>query len=72
MKTNRIFFETILVIAVTLFGMWFVPAAKTLFALIPIVYLLIERASANGRGTISASRFGPLGLTCAPIGFCSR
>ncbi len=43
MKTNRIFFETILVIAVTLFGMWFVPTAKTLFALIPIVYLLIER-----------------------------
>lgn len=43
MKTNRILFETILVIAVTLFGMWFVPAAKTLFSLIPIAYLLIER-----------------------------
>ncbi len=43
MKTNRILFETILVIAVTLFGMWFVPTDKTLFALIPIAYLLIER-----------------------------
>ncbi len=42
MKTNRILFETILIIAVTLFGMWFVPAAKTLFALIPIAYLLIR------------------------------
>ena len=43
MKTNRILFETILVIAVTLLGMWFIPAAKTLFALIPVAYLLIER-----------------------------
>ena len=43
MKTKRILLETILVTAVTLLGMWFVPAAKTLFALIPVVYLLIER-----------------------------
>jgi len=43
MKTNRILLETILVSAVTLLGMWFVPSAKTLFALIPVSYLLIER-----------------------------
>jgi Na+/melibiose symporter-like transporter len=43
MKTKRILLETILVTAVTLLGMWFVPAAKTLFALIPVAYLLIER-----------------------------
>ena len=43
MKIKRILFETILVIAVTLLGMWFIPAAKTLFALIPVAYLLIER-----------------------------
>ena len=38
MKTNRILIETILVTAVTLLGMWFLPAAKTLFALLPVVY----------------------------------
>ena len=43
MKSKRILVETILVSAVTLLGMWFVPAAKTLFALIPVAYLLIER-----------------------------
>ena len=43
MKTNRILIETILVTAVTLLGMWFLPAAKTLFALLPVVYLLLER-----------------------------
>jgi uncharacterized protein len=43
MKTKRILLETILVTAITLLGMWFVPVAKTLFALIPVAYLLIER-----------------------------
>ena len=43
MKSKRILLETILVSAVTLLGMWFVPTAKTLFALIPVAYLLIER-----------------------------
>ena len=43
MKNNRILLETMLVTAVTLLGMWFVPAAKTLFALLPVAYLLIER-----------------------------
>ena len=43
MKTKRILLETILVTAITLLGMWFVPAAKTLFALLPVAYLLIER-----------------------------
>jgi hypothetical protein len=42
-KTKRILLETILVTAITLLGMWFVPAAKTLFALLPVAYLLIER-----------------------------
>ncbi|MBN1921245.1 MAG: CPBP family intramembrane metalloprotease [Anaerolineae bacterium] len=43
MKINRILLETILVTAITLLGMWFVPVAKTIFALIPVAYLLIER-----------------------------
>jgi membrane protease YdiL (CAAX protease family) len=42
-KNNRILLETILVTVSTLLGMWLVPAAKTLFALIPVAYLLIER-----------------------------
>lgn len=47
MKNRSVLFETILVITVTLLGMWFVPTAKTLFALIPIAYLLIERRLRN-------------------------
>ncbi len=43
MKTKSILLETIIVTAVTLLGMWFIPAAKTLFALIPVAYLLVER-----------------------------
>ena len=43
MKSKSVLFETILVTTVTLLGMWFVPTAKTLFALIPVAYLLIER-----------------------------
>lgn len=43
MKTKSVLLETVLVTAVTLLGMWFLPAYKTVFALIPLVYLLIER-----------------------------
>ena len=43
MKNKSVLLETILVMSVTLLGMWFIPTAKTLFALIPIAYLLIER-----------------------------
>ena len=43
MKTNRILLETIIVTTITLLGMWFVPAAKILSALLPVAYLLIER-----------------------------
>lgn len=43
MKTKSILIETIFVTAITLLGMWFLPAYKTLFALIPLVYLLVER-----------------------------
>ena len=43
MKSKSVLLETILVTIVTLLGMWFVPAARTLFALIPVAYLLIER-----------------------------
>lgn len=43
MKTERILIETILITAISLLGMWFLPAAKTVFALIPVAYLLIER-----------------------------
>lgn len=47
MKSRSVLLETILVITVTLLGMWFVPTGKTLFALIPIAYLLIERHLRN-------------------------
>lgn len=43
MKNKRILLETMLITAITLLGMWFLPAAKTLFALLPVAYLLIER-----------------------------
>lgn len=43
MKTKRILLETILITAITLLGMLLIPSAKTFFALIPVVYLLIER-----------------------------
>lgn len=43
MKTKSVLIETIVVTAVTLLGFWFLPAYKTGFALIPLVYLLVER-----------------------------
>ena len=43
MKNNRILFETISVTFITVSGMLLLPQAKTLFALIPVAYLLIER-----------------------------
>lgn len=43
MKSKSILLETILITLVTLLGMWLLPAARTLFALIPVAYLLIER-----------------------------
>lgn len=43
MKSKTILYEVILVTAVMLLGMWFLPAYKTFFGLIPLVYLLIEK-----------------------------
>lgn len=43
MKNNRMLYETILVTAIIIAGMLFIPSAKTLFALLPVAYLLIER-----------------------------
>ncbi len=43
MKSNRILIETILVALITIGSMLFIPQAKVLFALIPAIYLLIER-----------------------------
>lgn len=43
MKTNQVLYETIIITAITLLGMWFIPSLKTLFGLLPVVYLLIER-----------------------------
>lgn len=43
MKPRTILYEVILVTAVMLLGMWFLPAYKTFFGLIPLVYLLIEK-----------------------------
>ena len=42
-QSNRIVIEMIAIMLVTIGGMFLVPSAKTLFALIPIAYLLIER-----------------------------
>lgn len=44
MKSTRILVETIVVAAITLTGMLLIPSAKILFALLPVAYLLIERA----------------------------
>jgi membrane protease YdiL (CAAX protease family) len=43
MPSKPIWIETIFITAITLSGMWFVPSAKVLFALLPVAYLLIER-----------------------------
>lgn len=43
MKTNRILFETLLMILITVGGMFLLPQAKPLFAFVPIVYLLVEK-----------------------------
>ncbi len=43
MKSKSVLIETVVVTVVTLLGMWFLPIYKTGFALIPLVYLLIER-----------------------------
>jgi membrane protease YdiL (CAAX protease family) len=43
MKNKRVLFETIAVTAITLLGMLLIPTAKTLFALLPVAYLLVER-----------------------------
>lgn len=42
-KHKWIILETIIVISTSLLGMWFVPAMKTQFALIPVAYLIIEQ-----------------------------
>jgi CAAX protease family protein len=44
MKSNRILLETILVASIAIAGMVFAPQIKLLFALIPPIYLLIERS----------------------------
>jgi membrane protease YdiL (CAAX protease family) len=43
LKTTRILIETILIISVSLLGIWFLTSVKIIFALMPAVYLLIER-----------------------------
>jgi membrane protease YdiL (CAAX protease family) len=43
MKTKSVLIETVVVTAVTLLGFWFLPVYKTGFALIPLVYLIVER-----------------------------
>ncbi len=61
MKTKSVLLETILVTVVTLTGMWCVPAAKTLFALFPVAYLLIERR-------IRQRTWGDLGFRIRTLG----
>jgi membrane protease YdiL (CAAX protease family) len=43
MPAKRIYIETLSITAVMLCGMWFIPPAKLLFALLPVAYLLVER-----------------------------
>lgn len=43
MKANQVLIETVAVTAISLSGMLVIPSAKTVFALLPIAYLLIER-----------------------------
>lgn len=43
MKPTRVLIETIIITTFTLAGMLFIPSAKLMFALLPVVYLLIER-----------------------------
>lgn len=43
MKTKSVLKETVVVTAIALLGMWFLPVYKTIFALVPLAYLLIER-----------------------------
>ncbi len=43
MKNKRVLLETIAITTITLAGMLLIPTAKTLFALLPVVYLLVER-----------------------------
>lgn len=47
MKNKRILLETILIITTSLLGMWIFPSYKTLFGLLPVAYLLIERRLRN-------------------------
>ncbi len=61
MKSKPILLETILVSAVTLIGMWSLPAAKTIFALIPVAYLLIERRIRRRTWTDLGFNFRTLG-----------
>src|SRR5689334_14537139 len=43
LKDNRILIETLIVAAISLAGILFLPQLKIIFVLLPIVYLLIER-----------------------------
>ncbi len=43
MKKHRILIETIVITLITLLGMLLLPMAKTFFALLPVIYLLVER-----------------------------
>jgi membrane protease YdiL (CAAX protease family) len=43
MKSNRILFEMVVVALIAIGGMLLIPQAKTLFALIPAIYILVER-----------------------------
>lgn len=47
MKSKRVLIETLIIAAITLTGMLLLPAAKLLFALLPVAYLLIERRIRN-------------------------
>jgi membrane protease YdiL (CAAX protease family) len=43
MKSTGILIETLIVLALTLGGIIFLPQAKSLFAFLPVIYLLVER-----------------------------
>jgi membrane protease YdiL (CAAX protease family) len=43
MKMNRILIETLLIMILAVGGMLFLPQLKTVFAFIPVIYVLVER-----------------------------
>jgi len=60
MKSKRVLVETVLVAAISLGGMLFLAQAKTIFALLPVAYLLIEARLRHRSWSDLGFKFGTL------------